>query len=813
MKISYKWLKEYIDIELPPEEVADILTNTGLEVEGVESFESVEGGLEGLVVGQVKMCKPHPGADRLSICTVDIGGDGLLPVVCGAPNVKAGQKVVFAPVGTTLHKGDEQLTLKKVKIRGEVSEGMICAEDEIGLGDSHEGIMVLDPGAKIGLPARDYFGIETDTVFELGLTPNRIDGASHIGAARDLAAFLSKSRETKVKIPDVSGFKADNHDLEIPVYIENPEACKRYAGVTITGVHVGESPDWLKERLRSIGQHPINNIVDITNFVLHETGQPLHAFDADRITGRSVHVKTLGPGTEFITLDEEKRSLSGDDLMICSSKEGMCIAGVFGGLRSGVSSATKNLFLESACFDPVFIRRTARRHGLNTDASFRFERGVDPEMIIPALKRAAILIRDIAGGRISSEVVDEYPVRISPHEVYVNYRHVDRLIGKKIERRTIHQILASLDIILGDHDAEGMHLTVPAFRVDVTREADVIEEILRIYGYNNVEFADGIRSVISHQDKPDKEQLQQIISDYLSSNGFHEIMCNSLSREAYFAEHKDSVPLFNPLSTDLNRMRTTLLYGGLETVQYNVNRKRSNLNLYEFGNTYHLLEEDKTEDLLSVFREEEHLALFMTGQKFEGNWLEKEVAGSFYDMKAFVENLLERLGIEISVLDMQESGNDIFSQGMVIRDGHTTLAEYGILAGPLLSRFDLPSEVFYADLDWARLVERAAGHQIISGEIPRFPEVRRDLSMIVDQSVRFSSIRDVALAAGKELLKSVTLFDVYESDKLPPGKKSYAVGFTLQDLRKTLTDKEIDRIMKRIQAGLVKEINAEIRKA
>ncbi len=814
MKISYNWLKDYIDIDLPEEEVADILTNTGLEVEGVESYESVKGGLEGLVVGQVKTCKPHPGADRLSLCSVDIGSDGLLPVVCGAPNVKAGQKVVFAPVGTILYKGDESLTLKKVKIRGEISEGMICAEDEIGLGDSHEGIMVLEPGAKIGTTARDYFGIRSDTVLELGLTPNRIDGASYIGVARDLAAFLSQAGKVKVKLPDTGKFSVDNLDLEIPVHIENTKACKRYAGLTLTHVTVEESPDWLKERLRSIGQNPINNVVDITNFVLHEMGQPLHAFDADQVEGGAIHVKTLDPGTKFLTLDEEERKLSGDDLMICNSKEGMCIAGVFGGINSGVSSDTRNVFLESAYFDPVYIRRTARRHGLNTDASFRFERGVDPEMIIPALKRAAIMIRDIAGCRISSEIVDEYPVRVDPSTVYIKYAHVDRLIGKKINRRTIHRILASLEISVEESDEQGMKVKVPAYRVDVNREADVIEEILRIYGYNNVEFAEGIKSMISHQEKPDKEHLQQIISDYLSSNGFNEIMCNSLSRDVYYSENRNSVELFNPLSSDLNRMRTNLLYGGLETIQYNVNRKRGNLALYEFGNTYHLGEADDTDDALAPYREEEHLAIFMTGNKSEGNWLEKEVPGSFYDLKAYVENILERLGIDISGLDIQETLNDeVFSEGLLYRDGKRILLEYGKLTGSLVSGFEIPSGIYYADLYWGYLMQLTAGHEITAGEIPRFPEVKRDLSMIVDNSVEFSSIKENAFKNGKKLLKSVSLFDVYESEKLPPGKKSYAVSFTLQDLTKTLTDKEIDRIMKLIQAGLVKEIKAEIRQA
>lgn len=813
MKISYSWLKEYINIDLPPGEVAEILTNTGLEVESMETFDSVKGGLAGCVVGLVKTCVPHPDADRLSVCTVDIGGDGILPVVCGAPNVKAGQKVVFATVGTTLYMGEKTFTLKKVKIRGEVSEGMICAEDEIGLGDSHEGIMVLKPGAKIGTPAKKYFGIETDTVFELGLTPNRIDGASHIGVARDLAAYLSQTRKVAVRYPDTSGFTVDDHKLEIPVHIENKQACKRYAGVTITGVTIKESPDWLKNRLRSIGQNPINNIVDITNFVLHEMGQPLHAFDADSVEGQAIHVKTLKQGSKFITLDQEERTLSGDDLMICNTSAGMCIAGVFGGMQSGVSAETKNIFLESACFDPVYVRRTARRHGLNTDASFRFERGVDPEMILPALKRAAILIRDIAGGRISSEIVDEYPAKIEAHSVYVKYAHIDRLIGKQIDHAVIQSILSSLDIGIVQPDEKGMHLTIPAYRVDVTREADVIEEILRIYGYNNVDFAEGILSVISHLEKPDKDKLQQLISNYLSNNGFNEIMCNSLSREAYYHDDPSAITLFNPLSSDLNRMRTTLLYGGLETIQYNANRRRNSLALYEFGNTYHLLRKNEGDAGLAPYYEEEHLAMFLSGNRYEGNWIEKEKPGSFYDLKAFIENILDRLGIDTDTLDITETGNSRFSEGLTYSQKGKTLIEYGILAAALVQEFEIQSKVYYADIDWGYLLELTGDREIIAGSIPRFPEVRRDLSMIIDQTVRFSQIREIAFKTEQKLLKSVSLFDVYESEKLPKGKKSYAVGFTLQDLSKTLTDKEIERIMGRIQVGLEQGINAEIRQA
>jgi phenylalanyl-tRNA synthetase beta chain len=812
MKISYNWLKEYINIDLPPGEVSAILTNTGLEVEGMEEFESIKGGLAGCVVGLVKTCEPHPDADRLSVCTVDIGGDSILPVVCGAPNVKAGQKVVFAPVGTTLYNGDESITIKKVKIRGEVSEGMICAEDEIGLGEAHEGIILLKPKTRIGTPAREYFKVETDTVFELGLTPNRIDGASHIGVARDLAAFLSLENKTGIQVPSSDAFKVDNHDLEIPVIIENTDACKRYAGITISGVRVEESPDWLKNRLRSIGQNPINNIVDITNFVLHELGQPLHAFDADKIEGNAVHVKTLKAGSKFITLDEEERNLSGEDLMICNTQTGMCIAGVFGGIQSGVSEKTRNIFLESAYFDPVFVRRTARLHGLNTDASFRFERGVDPEMVLPALKRAAILIRDIAGGQISSDIVDEYPVKINAHKVEVTYANIDRLIGKEISRKIIHTILSSLDILIEESNSTAMQLTVPAYRVDVTREADVIEEILRIYGYNNVEFRERILSVISHTEKPDKEKLQQIVSNYLSSNGFNEIMCNSLSREEYFGDDPASVELFNPLSSDLNRMRTTLLYGGLEAIQHNVNRRRSNLKLYEFGNTYNL-SKNPGKDILSPYLEAEHLALLITGNKNEGNWLENDQASSFYDLKAIIENILKRLGVTLSGLEIQETAIDIFSEGLTYTTNQNKLLECGVLTKSISDKFEIPSLVYYCDINWKCLVDLSGDNEVTVDPVPRFPEVRRDLSMIISKSVHFSRIQEIAFKVEKALLKSVSLFDVYESEKLGKGKKSYAVNFTLQSLSKTLTDKEIDKIMRKIQSGLEQEIDAEIRQA
>lgn len=812
MKISYNWLKDYINLSQSPAELGDILTNIGLEVEGIEEIESVRGGLRGCVIGRVRTCEKHPDADKLSLTKVDIGGEKDLDIVCGAPNVEAGQMVVVATVGTTLYKGEKSLTLKKVKIRGKVSEGMICAEDEIGLGTSHEGILVLDEDAEEGTLASKYFGIQNDTVFEIGLTPNRIDGASHYGVARDLAAFLKLDGPVKLNKPSADGFSVDNHDLPVKVRIENKQACKRYAGVTLTGIQVAASPDWLQNRLRAIGLNPINNVVDITNFVLYELGQPLHAFDADKITGQTVVVKTMKEGTKFTTLDEEERSLSEDDLMICNTEAGMCIAGVFGGIQSGVSGKTRNIFLESAYFDPVYVRRTSKRHGLNTDASFRFERGADPEMTLLALKKAAIMIREIAGGKISSEIVDEYPNLIEPFRVKVKFAHVDRLVGKKMDKDIVRRILEALEISIESENRDGLDLMVPAYRVDVRREADVIEEILRIYGYNNVDYPATLTSVLTYTTKPDKEKVTQLISDYLSGNGFNEIMCNSLSRDAYYRDDPAAVELFNPLSSDLNRMRTNLLYGGLETIVFNINRKRPNLRLYEFGNCYQVLagaDQDKPDGYL----EKERLALFATGPKNTTNWIEKEEPGNFYELKSYVEGIMGRVGLEGGVYQTQEVDAGYFSDGLTYSFEGTKIAEMGILDPSLTGQFDITSTVYFADFDWSAMLKVIEDFQITMKEIPKYPEVRRDLSMIIDQAIPFSRIKDIALKSGKEMVKSIFLFDVYESEKLEKGKKSYAVGIVLQDKSKTLTDKEIDKIMNRLQVNLEKQIDARIRQA
>jgi phenylalanyl-tRNA synthetase beta chain len=812
MKISTSWLKEYIDFNMSPEELGDVLTNIGLEVEGMEVFESVKGGLEGCVIGQVKTCVKHPNADKLSLCTVDAGGDEDLNIICGAPNVRAGQKVVVATLGTSLQMGEESITLKKVKIRGEVSEGMICAEDEIGLGDSHEGIMVLDDSAEPGTPAREYFNISEDTIYEIGLTPNRIDGASHYGVARDLYAYLNQQGKAGLKKPSTGDFNIDNNDLNIGVRIENTEACRRYAGVTISGISVGESPQWLKNRLLSVGLNPINNVVDITNFVLYELGQPLHAFDADKIKGGIVVVRTMDEGTPFITLDEVERKLSKDDLMICDESDGMCIGGVFGGINSGVTEDTKNIFLESAYFDPVFVRRTSKRHGLNTDASFRFERGADPEMTIHALKRTAAMIREIAGGKITSDIIDKYPVKMEPFRVEVKFAHVDRLVGKKIDSKVIRKILESLEIKVESGNEESISVIVPRFRVDVQREADVIEEILRIYGYNNVGFRERMISTVSYTDRPEKEKLVQIVSDHLSSNGFNEIMCNSLTRVAWYEGDSSVVSLFNPLSSDLNRMRTNLLYGGLETILYNTNRKRSNLRLYEFGNCYSMAMESSP-DILDTYEEEEHLALLVTGKRYEGNWIEGDQAGSFYELKTYVENILGRLGIDPANLETGNPESDVFGDGTALEMKGRKLVEMGSIGREILEKFGIETDVYFADFSWVNVMGTLEDAVLNLEPVPKFPEVRRDLSMIVDNSVQFAQIRNIARKTEKKLLKSVSLFDVYESDKLEKGKKSYAIGFILQNPDKTLTDREIDRIMNRIQSNLESGINAEIRQA
>ncbi len=817
MKISYNWLKSYIDIDLPIEQLSEILTDIGLEVGGVEEVQSVKGGMEGLVIGKVLTCDKHPNADKLSVTTVDVGIGEPLPIVCGAPNVAAGQKVVVATVGTVLYDGDESFKIKKSKIRGEVSEGMICAEDEIGIGAGHDGIMVLPGDITEGTSAKKFFKVENDTVYEIDLTPNRIDSVSHIGVARDLAAYLKQTRtDVSVKLPSVDEFKIDNHDFPVEVIVENEEACTRYSGVTISGVTVAESPDWLKKRLVSLGMAPINNIVDITNFVLHELGQPLHSFDGDKISGNRVVVKTLKEGTPFITLDEKERELSGSDLMICNAERGMCIAGVFGGVDSGVSDSTTKIFLESACFNPVHVRKTAKRHILNTDASFRFERGTDPNITVYALKRAAMLIKEIAGGTISSDVVDVYPVPVADFEVEVSYKNIHRLIGKDISKARIKLILEGLEIGIKDETEEGFVAVVPPYRVDVKREADIVEEILRIYGYNNIEIPGAVKSTIVHSQKPDNNKLKNRIAGQLVSRGFYEIMCNSLTKADYYNDletySKDNlVVLSNPLSKDLNGMRQTLLFGGLESIEHNSNRRNSDLKLFEFGNCYYFKHgKDKHEQ--KNYKEENHLALFMTGSKNSINWNTPEESVTFYDLKSQVETVLERLGIDVNTVEKGNSDLELLSGGLKYSASNRTLVNFGMVSKKELKKADVSIPVFYAEIYWNNLVKTISGKEVIFNEISKFPEVKRDLALVIDKSVTFDAIKSVSLKTEKKLLKSISLFDVYEGDKIEAGKKSYAVSIILQDETKTLKDKQIDKIMQKLMMNFERELGAIIRK-
>lgn len=815
MKISYNQLKQYIDININPVELAEILTDIGLEVEGIEEFESIKGGLEGLVIGEVKSCEKHPNADKLSITTVDIGTKDILPIVCGAPNVANGQKVIVATVGTKLYDGDNEILIKKSKIRGEVSEGMICAEDEIGVGKSHDGILVLPENIEIGTLAKEYFKIEKDTIFEIGLTPNRADGASHIGVARDLIAYFKyQGKNINLKKPDISKFKIDNTDLQIPIEIKNIEACKRYAGITLKDVKVKQSPEWLQIRLKAIGLQPINNIVDITNYVLHETGQPLHAFDADKITGNKVIVKTLPEGTPFITLDEEERKLNENDLMICNTKEPMCIAGVFGGVKSGVCDNTKNIFLESAYFNPVFVRKTSKRHALQTDASFRFERGVDPNNIIYALKRAALLMKEIAGAKITSEIIDVYPEKIENFNIKVKYSHIDRLIGKKIDRDDIDRILSALEIKITDRANDALTLEVQPYRVDVTREADVIEEILRIYGYNNVNSSNSVKSTLSYAPKPNENKLKNKISDFLSSQGFSEAMSNSLTKEKYYEDaadfnEKESVKILNALSKDLNVMRQDLLFGTLESVSRNINHKNSDIKLFEFGNTYFYSENENT-NTLNSYSEEHHCAIVISGNKRKINWNTPEEKADFYYLKSIVEAVFYRLNFNTKELKSDETNSDIFTYGIEHTINNKLLVQLGRISNKYLSVFGIEQEVYYADINWGNVIKYLP-------EVPKFksiakyPAVKRDLAMLLDKDVKFAQIQKLAYKTERKLLKEVSIFDVFEDKKLGENKKSYAVSFIIQDETKTLKDKQIDKIMKKLQYNFEKELGAELR--
>lgn len=817
MNISYNWLKNYINIDLEPSKTAEILTSIGLEVGSVDEVQSVKGGLEGLVIGHVLTCQRHPNADKLSVTTVDVGTGEPLPIVCGAPNVAAGQKVVVATVGTTLYSGDESFTIKKAKIRGEASEGMICAEDEIGLGKSHDGIMVLAADTPVGMAAKDFFKIENDAIIEVDITPNRIDSASHFGVARDLAASLSQTRsDIKLTRPSVDAFEKDNNSFEVNVSVENPEACPRYSGVTLSGVTVKESPEWLQNKLKAIGLSPINNVVDVTNFVLHELGQPLHAFDGDKIKGNAVVVKTLDNKTQFVTLDGKSRELNNNDLMICNADESMCIAGVFGGLDSGVSESTTKIFLESACFNPVYVRKTAKRHLLNTDASFRFERGTDPNITVYALKRAALLIKEVAGGTISSDIVDIYPNPVADAEIEVAYSQVKRLIGKELGKETIKKILSSLDINIKAETDDKLTLLVPPYRVDVTREVDVIEEILRIYGYNNVEMPSTVNSTLVYAQGPDHHKLRNLTAEQLVGAGFQEIMCNSLGKGSYY-ESLTSLPaantviLANPLSNDLNGLRQTLLFGMLESAQHNRNRRQADLKLFEFGNCY-FYDGQTEKGNLKAYNESNQLALLVTGNEQPESWHTPSREISFYWLKTQVENILLRMGIAANSYAELSPDNDLFAECIELTDGNKkTIATLGRVHPTILKGFDIDKPVYFANLYWDVIANKSTKTKTLFTELPKYPEVRRDLALLVDKQVTFAQLRDLAIKTGKKLLKKVSLFDVYEGEKLGADKKSYAISFIMQDESKTLSDVEIDRIMQNLINVFAKELGAQLR--
>ncbi|MDR2802282.1 MAG: phenylalanine--tRNA ligase subunit beta [Prevotellaceae bacterium] len=821
MKISYNWLKDYLPVTETPERVAEILTSIGLEVEAVERHEAVKGGLRGVVVGEVLECAPHPGADKLHVTKVNVGAGEPLQIVCGAPNVAAGQKAPVATVGTTLYfaNGDE-VKIKKSKLRGVESLGMICAEDELGLGNNHDGIMVLAPEAAPGTPLSEWLKLESDAVFEIGLTPNRIDAASHIGVARDLAAALNTGLCTdKIygqagNVPEAAPSRRSTAP-PVRVVVENPAACPRYTGLTICGVAVQPSPEWMQQRLAAIGVRPINNVVDITNYVLHEIGQPLHAFDADTIDGGEVIVKTCAEGTKFVTLDGIERTLGAQDLMICNARRPMCIAGVFGGLENGVTEKTKNIFLESAYFHPVWIRKTARRHGLNTDASFRYERGADPQIPPHALKRAVQLIRELAGGDVIGEMIDIYPSPIAPAVVQLDYARIERLIGKKIDRETLFRILQRLDFVIGSEDAAGLQVTVPAYRVDVTRECDVVEEILRIYGYNNVEIPAHTAVTLSHAVRPDKEKIQNTVSDYLVANGFYEMMNNSLTKAEYYRPlqtfpAESAVRILNPLSSDLNVLRQTLLFGGLESIAHNINRQHADLKLFEWGNCY-AFDAVRDDGSLKAYAETLQLGVFITGFTTAQNWRQPQERSDFFYLKGYVESLLERFGVAVCRLDTDEAPADLFSGGLQYLLNGKTVAVLGATSKKIRQPFDIKQEVFAAEIAGSLLFKAAKNHQVQYAELPKFPEVRRDLALVVDEKITYAQLRGLAFRTEKNVLTRVNLFDVYRGEKLPQGKKQYALSFVLQDKEKTLADQHIERIMDSLLKAFEQHFAATLR--
>jgi phenylalanyl-tRNA synthetase beta chain len=809
MRISYNWLKQFIKIDWQSDETAALLTDLGLEVEGIDKFESLKGGLEGIVVGHVLTCEKHPDADKLKITTVDLGdGNAPIQIVCGASNVAAGQKVPVATIGTKLYdKEGNSFEIKKGKIRGQDSHGMICAEDELGLGESHDGILVLDENIKAGTLGKNVFNIETDEVFEIGLTPNRADAMSHWGVARDLKAGLIQSNVISELItPSVSSFKVDKRTLKIAIEVENKELVPRYCGVTISGVTIKASPSWLQNRLKAIGLTPKNNIVDVTNYVMHELGQPTHAFDANKIIGNKVLVKTVAAGTKFTTLDGIERTLDAEDIMICNAEKPMCIAGVFGGIESGVTENTQNIFLESAYFNPVSVRKTAKRHGLNTDASFRFERGIDPAITEYALKRAALLIQEVAGGEITADIIDVYPKKIEDFSVFVTFAKINKVIGEELKKETIKTILTSLEIKVTSMTDSGLGLSIPAYRVDVQRDIDVIEEILRVYSYNSIGFNEKVSAIIANSPRTEEYKIQNIISDQLCSQGFNEMMANSLTSPDYIKLsdqllESETVTIINPLSTELSAMRQSVLFSGLEAISFNINRRKSNLRLFEFGKSYHKVE--------NGYDERKHLCLYLTGNKSAENWNTTATKSDFFLMKGYLMALLTRIGLEQKV-NAHPVENDVFSEGLGLVIGRETIAEFGIIKKSILKAFDIKQEVVYADINW-QAIQKYVSNKLKLTEISKFPDVRRDLALLVDKEVTFDAIYKIAKQTDKALIKEVSLFDVYEGNNLPENKKSYAVSFIINDEKKTLEEKQIEKVMQKLLANFEKEVGAVLR--
>lgn len=820
MNISYKWLKEYVDFELTPQEVCDALTSEGLEVDALEEVQSIKGGLKGLYVGKVLTCDVHPDSDHLHVTTVDLGRETPSQIVCGAPNVAAGQKVIVADIGCVLYDGDKEFVIKKSKLRGVESYGMICAEDEIGVGNSHDGIIVLPEDAPVGQPAAEYYNLESDWLIEVDITANRADALSHWGVARDLYAWLVQNGyKTSLHRPSDDAFAVDNNDLPVDVTIENTEACKRYASVSLSGCEVKESPEWLQNKLRVIGLRPINNIVDITNYIMMAYGQPLHCFDADMVKGHHIIVKTMPEGTPFVTLDGEEHKLSERDLAICNTDEPMCIAGVFGGKGSGTYDTTCNVVLESAYFHPTWIRKSARRHGLSTDASFRFERGIDPNGVIYALKQAALLCKELAGGKISMEIKDVYPEPIGDFKVELEYDYVNRLTGKNIPAATVKSIVQSLEMKIDAESETGLSLSVPPYRVDVQRPCDVVEDILRVYGYNNVEIPSQLKSsLVVKGDEDKKHKLEEIVSEQLVGCGFNEILNNSLTKAAYYEglnryEAKNCVRIMNPLSSDLNVMRQSLLFGGLESIAYNANRKNPDLRFFEFGNVYNFSKEKHNPEMpMAAYKEECHLGLWVTGKRVKGSWAHPDEDSSFYELKAYVDNILRRIGLNSGTVVMHGSDNNIFSKGIAIENrGGKLLVEMGVVSKSLLKASGIDAPVYYADLNWSALAKAVRKNKVGYKEISKYPPVSRDLALLLDKSVDFAQIEQIAYQTEKKLLKNVELFDVYEGKNLPEGKKSYAVNFILQDEGKTLNDKQIDAVMNKLISNIRGKLGAELR--